>query len=233
MTSTAERSFGSRLENARKLSTYLSSFLNYQPASGNFSINDLNSSIQEIEEINPQVATALINYRQSVSERRTIYSTSPLAIKKIITPINAFNRAKFGKDSTTYIALNALVKKIRGTQIKAQKITDKETYSVSQQSFGSIILNFQNLVKDIESLEENYDPANGNIKIEKLVEIATQAIQKNNNVVVAYSILSPKQDSRITLYDALSVKAVRIKDFVKSQYGANSSEYKLIKGLKI
>jgi hypothetical protein len=184
-------------------------------------------------DLNPQVATALINYRQSVSERKIIYDASPFAIKKIITPINAFSRAKFGKDSTTYLALNALVKKIRGTQLKAQKTTDKEAYSVSQQSYGSIILNYQNLVNDLESLSTEYNLANGNIKINVLKDKTTQAIQKNNNVIAAFSVLNPKQDSRAALYDALSAKALRIKDFVKYQYGINSSEYKLIKGLKI
>lgn len=63
MSSTSERSFGSRLENARKLRINLLSFQNYQPAAGEFSIDDLNTTIQSIESINPQVALALINYR--------------------------------------------------------------------------------------------------------------------------------------------------------------------------
>ena len=233
MSSTSERSFGSRLENARKLKTTLQSFQNYEPASGECSIDDLLTTIQSIETINPQVASALIGYRQSVSDRRIVYTNSPLSIKKIITPINAFTRAKFGKEATSYIALNALVNKIRGTQLKAKNTTDSTTYSVFQQSYGSIILNFQNLITNLESLGIEYNPANSNITITKLEELKNQAIEKNNNVVEAYSQLSPKQDSRVELYNQLSQKATRIKDFVKSQYGVNSSEYNLIKGLKI
>jgi len=233
MSSTSERSFGSRLENARKMKTNLQSFPDYQPETGEFSIEDFNGTIQSIESINPQVASALIGFRQSVSERRIVYATSPLSIKKIITPINAFNRAKFGKDSTSYIAVNTIVKKIRGTQLKAKKAVDQETYSVSQQSYGSIILNYQNLITDLVSLGAEYNPANGSIKIEKLKDLEIQATEKNNNVVAAYSVLSPKQDTRLDYYNVLSQKATRIKDFVKSQYGVNSSEYKLIKGLKI
>ena len=69
--------------------------------------------------------------------------------------------------------------------------------------------------------------------IDKLKDLGIQATEKNNNVVAAYSVLSPKQDSRVDSYNVLSQKATRIKDFVKSQYGASSSEYNLIKGLKI
>jgi len=233
MASTSERSFGSRLENARKLKTNLQSFQNYQPASGEFSIDDLNTTIQSIESINPQVASALIEYRQSVADRRIVYATSPSSIKKIITPINAFTRAKFGKDAASYIALNTLVIKIRGTQLKAKNATDKTTYSVSQQSYGSILLNFQNIISNLESLGIEYNPANSTITINKLIELKNQAIQNNNTVVEKYSQLSPKQDSRVERYNQLSQKATRIKDFVKSQYGINSSEYNLIKGLKI
>jgi len=92
---------------------------------------------------------------------------------------------------------------------------------------------WKRLIADIESLGAEYNPANGSIKIDKLKDLEIQATEKNNNVVAAYSVLSPKQDSRAESYNELSAKAVRIKDFVKSQYGINSSEYKLIKGLKI
>jgi hypothetical protein len=78
-----------------------------------------------------------------------------------------------------------------------------------------------------------YNPANSNITIPKLKNLKNQAIEKNNSVVEAYNQITPKQDSRAALYNQLSQKATRIKDFVKSQYGVNSSEYNLIKGLKI
>lgn len=103
---------------------------------------------------------------------------------KKITPINAFNRAKFGKNSTSYKSLNSLVKKIRGTQLKAKKTTDQETYSVSQQSYGSIILNFQNLVTDLESLGAKYNPPNESIIIDKLKALGIQGTEKNNNVLL-------------------------------------------------
>ena len=82
MSSTSERSFGARLENARKLKTNLQSFLDYQPETGEYSIEDFNGTIQSIEAINPQVATAQINYRQSVSERRIVYATFLSQLKK-------------------------------------------------------------------------------------------------------------------------------------------------------
>ena len=135
MSSTTERSFGSRIEKAKKLKTFISGFENYEPASGEFSITDLQSAIVAAEMLNPQVATALFNYSQVVALRRDIYTKSPLSIKRIITPINAYQRAKFGKTSATYLTTRLLILKIRGEKLKADTKVDTDTHSVSQQSY--------------------------------------------------------------------------------------------------
>lgn len=231
--STTERSFGSRIEKARKLETFISSFENFQPASGEFSIADLNAAINFAERLNPEVATTLFNYRQAVALRRDLYIKSPLSIKKIVTPINAFQRAKFGRTSANFLATQALIAKIRGVKLKASTKLDKDTHSVSQQSYGSILLNFQNLINDLEALGNLYDPANQQIMISYLTNLKNQAETANEEVTTAYGILIPKQDQRLAAFNTLSEKAQRIKDFVKSQYGINSSEYKLVKGLNI
>lgn len=233
MSSTTERSFGSRIEKAKKLKTLISGFQNYQPASGEFSMDDFQETINTAEILNPQVATALFNYRQVVALRRDIYTKSPLSIKRIITPINAYQRAKFGKTSATYLTTRLLVLKIRGEKLKTDAKVDTETHSISQQSYGSILLNFQNLINDIETLGGLYDPANQTIKLTKLVNLITQAAASNEQVTLAFGVLTPKQDQRIAAFNNLSEKAQRIKAFVQSQYGIDSSEYKLVKGLNI
>ena len=231
--STSERSFGSRIEKAKKLKTFLEGFTNYQPATGEFSIQELIQAISYAESLNPEVAKLLINYRQVVATRREIYFKTPNSIKKLITPINAYNRGTFGKESATYRATNALVIKIRGEKVKDDKAVDPKNHSISQQSYGSLLLNFQNLINDLESLETLYDPANSTIKISNLTTIKNQAERANDNVSMAFASLTPKQDQRLATFQLLSSKAQRIKDLVQSQYGIDSSEFKLIKGLKI
>ena len=233
MASTSERSFGSRIEKAKKLKTFLEGFTNYQPATGEFSISELIQAITLVESLNPEVATLLINYRQEVATRRDVYFKTPNSIKKLITPINAYNRGTFGKDSTTYLATNALVTKIRGEKIKDSKAIDSKNHSVSQQSYGSLLLNFQNLINDLESLSPQYDPTNSAIKISSLMIVKNQAETANDNVTIAFASLTPKQDQRLIAFQLLSSKALRIKDLVQSQYGIDSSEYKLVKGLVI
>jgi hypothetical protein len=233
MTSTTERSFGSRIEKAKKLKTFLEGFENYQPTTGEFSIAKLLSAINDAESLNPEVATLLINYRQVVANRRDIYFKPPSGIRKIVTPINAYNRGTFGIQSATYKATKALVAKIRGESIKDSKAADAKSHSVSQQSYGSILLNFQNIINDLESLEDQYVPFNDAIKIENLKTIKNQAEAANDKVTMAFAALIPKQDQRLLAFQILSAKAQRIKDLVQSQYGINSSEFKLIRGLNI
>lgn len=233
MSSSTERSFGSRIEKAKKLKTFITGFQNFQPASGEFSIDDLQDAITKAETLNPQVATALFNYRQVVAQRRDIYIKSPLSIKRILTPVNSYHRAKFGKNSSNYNAIRYLVNKIRGERLKSEVKADAETHSVSQQSYGSILLNFQNLINDIEALGTQYNPANPEIKLGNLISLKTQAETSNENATLAFGILTPKQDQRFDAFNALSAKAQRIKDYVQSQYGIYSSEYKLVRGLNI
>jgi inorganic triphosphatase YgiF len=132
-----------------------------------------------------------------------------------------------------HFATNALVTKIRGEKVKESNTVDLKTHSVSQQSYGSLLLNFQNLINDLESLGGLYDPTNSTIKISNLLTIKNQAETANDKVTMAFASLTPKQDQRLDAFELLSSKAQRIKDLVQSQYGINSSEYKLVKGLSI
>ena len=142
-------------------------------------------------------------------------------------------RAKFGKNSSNYLITKSLVAKIRGIKLKSETKVDAETHSVSQQSYGSILLNFQNLINDIQALGTEYEPANEAIKLRNLIDIKMQAELSNENVTLAFGNLTSKQDQRLAAFNILSEKAQRIKDYVQSQYGIDSSEYKLAKGLNI
>jgi len=54
-----------------------------------------------------------------------------------------------------------------------------------------------------------------------------------SKVSTKLAVFKPLVQTRIEGFEALSAKAQRIKDMVKAQYGLNSSEYDLVKGLKI
>jgi hypothetical protein len=233
MSSTSEKTFGSRIENARKFISHLQSFQNYQPETGDYSIADYAAAIQIAETINPFIASTKLAYRQAVAERKALYYEAPNSIKKLTSPIGSYVRAKFGKDSSNYLELNGLILKIRGTKLKTQTTADSNAHSMAQQSYGSLLFHFENAIAGLQTMGNEYNPGNQQIQLSALVELKNLAIEKNNTVATTFATLNPKQNERNQIYDTLSMKTQRIKDFVKSQYGVGSSEYKLIKGLKI
>ena len=61
----------------------------------------------------------------------------------------------------------------------------------------------------------------------------TDVTVANNLVTKNYAALKTTVDYRVKNYEDLSEKTQRIKESVKGQYGVASTEYKLIKGLKV
>ena len=61
----------------------------------------------------------------------------------------------------------------------------------------------------------------------------TDVTVANNLVTKNYAALKTTVDYGVKNYEDLSEKTQRIKESVKSQYGVASTEYKLIKGLKV
>ena len=99
--------------------------------------------------------------------------------------------------------------------------------------------NFSALIDTLTSFGAAYAPSTDNIKIVKLKALLTQLTtstqlnDSNEAVTQTYGILKTQQDNRAEQYDKLTTRSSRIKETIKSIYGTSSTEYKLIKGLKI
>ena len=93
--------------------------------------------------------------------------------------------------------------------------------------------NFSALIDTLTSFGAAYAASTDNIKIVKLKALLTQLNNNNEAVTQTYGILKTQQDNRTNQYDTLTSHSSRIKETVKSIYGTTSTEYKLIKGLKI
>ena len=78
-----------------------------------------------------------------------------------------------------------------------------------------------------------YNPTNATIKIAGLQAISTQLTTLNNTVAQKIQVLKTARATRQNLYTDLKDRVQRIKSYVKAQYGLNSNEYKLIKGIQI
>ena len=134
-----------------------------------------------------------------------------------------------------------LVVKIRGEKKakgKDLKPTDaakevKEPISQSERAYGSITQTFSDIVATLTTLGTDYAPANNAHKLTALQTKAAAMATANTNATSTFGALKVSYNSRQSMYNDLSERTQRIKEQVKSQFGINSTEYKLIKGLKV
>lgn len=234
MASISETSFGKRLDNAQALSTHLQSFQDYAELNAELSISNLNSKINESLTNNSEVATKLLAYSLSVDKKQNIFIKSQNSITKIVTPIIANVRSIFGKNSQEAQTVSALVIKIRGIKVKKTTTNaDSETVSQSERSYGTILQTFSDIITTLGNFGTNYSPSNTECTIESLKEKRDLAREINTTSIQDYGQLKISREKRTLKYEELSKLCQRFKDTVKAQYGTQSVEYKLIKGLKI
>jgi hypothetical protein len=233
MKNSSESTFGKKLNNAETLLSHLKSFTNFKPLNAQDNIKLLEEHINNIRVVYNLETNDKQVYTLAVDVRQKLLTTDEFSLKKIVTPINAYIKAMYGKASKEASSMNEQISKIRGG--KHTKNKDSETtknVSSSQQSYASLTQHFENLITTLQVLKPEYAPTNENITVEKLKE-NLQKIQESTSQINTITVsLSKNRDERKTKYEILRESALRIKEAVKSQYGNNSTEYHLIKGLK-
>ena len=241
MASFSENTFGSRIANAEAISTHLKSFTGFVAPTTETSIASIDTLIASLKTDNSGIATKKLAYSTAVDVRAKQFFKTPDSVEKLLSPITAAVKAKFGKTSKPATDIAALAVKIRGEKkkkddtppVEGTEGEKKEPVSQSERSYGSMTQHFADIIATVTALDKDYEPANANINVEALTTKIDTIKTANNNVTATYGALKTSVDSRQNQYDDLSARIQRVKDAVKSQYGVGSTEYKLIKGLKV
>jgi hypothetical protein len=241
MASFSENTFGSRIANAEAISTHLKSFTGFVEPTTETSIASIDNLITSLKTENSEIASKKLAYSTAVDVRAKHFFKTPDSIEKLISPITAAVKAKLGKTSKPATDIAALAVKIRGekkkkndtSQVEGNEGEKKEPVSQSERSYGSMTQHFADIIATVTALDKDYAPANASIDVAALTTKIDTIRTANNNVTSTYGALKTSVDSRQNLYDDLSARIQRVKDAVKSQYGVGSTEYKLIKGLKV
>lgn len=235
MSSNSETSYGSRIGNAEKLVAALQNFNNYQPVKPEYAISEYATFINNIKRQNNEVAIKKQNYSLAVNNRQQVYENGDNSIKRLLSPINGAVKAFYGKTAKESTEVATIIAKIRGANARNGKPTNpnEEFVSQSYQSYNSKAQYFADLIANLTNFGSNYVPANTSVTIANLNITYNTAIEANNQVMESFTQFSQNNKTRIDGYSTLSKSAQAIKNSVKSQYGYNSTEYKLIKGLKI
>ncbi len=234
MASKSELTFGARLFRAEQMSTNVTSFPAYAPLTQDGEIPAYNALITEINDNNTLATTTLATFSLAVDHRQRIFTKDPDSLAKILTLMLSYITARFGKTSKQAHDVRAIINKIRGVKApKLKKDEEGEFVSQSEKSYGSQTQHLMDLIAIFTSYGADFAPTNPLISIVALKARLQALNAANTAVTVAFAPSKMAKDFRKTQYANLSKRSQTIKETVKSQYGVQSTEYKLIKGYKI
>ncbi len=233
----SEVGFGAKLRKAQDLVHYIGQFDGYNPPRPDESIGGMNDLLNQIIASNAEVVHIQQLYKGAVTKRIQMYHDADLSIMRLLPSISGAVEAQFGKDSLELESIKSYIKKMRSIRVpKAPKDPtiepETKTISRSEQSFGSLIQSFNNIITILNELT-GYNPSNTKLTVDSLKTLSQEATNQNNSVAKYISDLKTVKAKRLALYDDLHDRVQRIKAYVKAQYGYSSEQYKLIKGLLV
>jgi valyl-tRNA synthetase len=235
MPSQSELSFGARLLRANNLLTYMNNFNGYAPPRENEAVANFEQLLENIADANAKESFAKQNYDMAVSNRHKAFKVDKRSVFKLLAPIRGAVQAQYGKDGKEFKLIDAAVKNIRASKVVKKTVKDSDvevSVSTSEQSYGSITQYFTDLVNKLAQLE-GYNPSNDAIKKNQLLDFVKELNLLNKEVASSFHSLRSIKNLRRNLYNELSERVGRIKAYVKGNYGTQSEEYTLIKGMKI
>ncbi len=237
MPSKSEISFGARLRKAQDLLQYINNFPNYAPPRPEESVIGFDTLLTQIVSINTAETQYQQDYSQTVTLRQNAFLKQPGSIDKLLSPIKGAVEAQYGKNSREAELINAIIKNMRASKLIKPPIdptasTAPTTISQSERSYGSLTQFFKDIINTLTQFN-NYNTSNTQLTIAGLQATATQLDTLNNTVAQQYQALKVARDKRRDTYTELKDRVQRIKAYVKSQYGNNSTEYRTIKNIKV
>lgn len=234
MNSKSRASFSSRLTEGEKLIQYLNTFPNFTPGDEALTAAAFQTQTDALRTVQETHTTKHFDYSKAAFDRRKFFDGESNSISKLLPPIGANIRGKLGRDSQQYHDIRALVLKIRGQKrIVVSENSKEETISRCEKSFGSQLIYFGDIITLLTRFGTDYAPMNGKIKIASLEQLLLNATSATESVSKKLAQYKPWITARHNGFRQLSATANRIKDMVLSQYGFDSPEYNLVKGLII
>ena len=228
----SEVTFGAKHRNAQKVGTYMANFPNFYQPDNKLMPLQFSTLVDEIGAVNISIAAAEQTYRTAISERVKAFKNEPDSIQMLISPLRDSAIVQYGKKSNQLKQIDSIISKMRGTKI-SNSATGDSSISRSEQSFGSQLKNFNDLIATLNGFND-FAPSNPILQVENLTIRAQQISTLNQIADEALQQRKTLRDKRReVLYPDLKDRAMRIKLYVRSTYGKTSSEYLLIKDLTV
>lgn len=239
MKSTRETGHAKNVANFEDLISFCTAYgASYNPSKTSIKLVALNALHSEAKIKIAKVTTAKNAFDNATGIRQTKFGPlKPLATKVInalsvtdaldtvIKDAKTINRKLQGSRSSSSSTL---------TNNESSNETSTNTISTSQQSYDRLVDSFSKLI-DLVKAETNYTPNENDLKIAALNTMLNDLQNANSNVISKYTNYSNARIERNdTLYrtaNNLVDTAFDVKKYIKSVYGATSSQYKQISSI--
>jgi|NOAtaT_6_FD_contig_31_4537071_length_1257_multi_5_in_0_out_0_1 hypothetical protein len=252
MASTSEIGHAKNVANFEDLISFCLGYgATYNPTLNAIKVANMNTLKTSATTSLTSAVTALTAFKNATNNREIVFEP----VKKLTTKIMAAVKACGATEQTIkdVLTINYKIQGKRATPIKTvsseistsaipnpndppvEVPTDPKTISVSQQSYDSMIEHMEKLINLLSSITA-YNPNENELKVATLNTLLTSMKTSNTAVINAYTTWS---NSRIMRNDLLYKKitglvdiAQECKSYVKSIFGASSSQYKQVSKLK-
>lgn len=229
------------LGNLRKLIDFVSAEPNYNPANAEIKVAGLETLYTSGQSVTTNVKTAEAPYKVSVNNRQTIFADVAPRMG------SAFRMAKASgadqlilDDIDTYRRKLSSQRKPRAPKVDPDAPANEDgpsnnTHSTSQLSYDNQIGNVDGVVALLGTIA-SYNPNENELKITALQTFAAELRAANDAVSSNFPQLSQarglRNEALYTGEDSVVNIAKLVKAYVSAAFGANSTLYKQIKGLK-
>lgn len=191
---------------------------------------------------------SLIDLNSAQSANSTAIDQRELAFKPMGSLFTKVNNALKASGSSVQAddTAKTIFRKLQGRRASA-KLTDEEKttleaegkevnqISASQMGYDERVDNFEKLISLLQSIPE-YNPNEEDLKIETLQALLADLKVKNSEVMKTYFVLESARGVRNDLlYKPLTGVvdlSADVKSYIKSVFGASSTQYKLVSGLR-
>ena len=232
----SNQSFAARLRRAQDMQTILRGYEGFTPPRTEESHEGFERFNESLVQINQSVTNGVLEYRSMVGKRRDDFYNNANSISKLFPALRSAIRSQYGKYSTEVALLDTIIDTMRYRKFtvstEEQPVTVQEKfYRSGEKSFGSMTKNLHDFITTIAGFQ-GYQPGNDEFKLEGLNEKLANINSLNDSVIQKYSELRTIKKERLDLYRQLKERTDRIKEYVRSKYGANSFEYAQIRSMR-
>lgn len=241
MASTSETGHAKNVANFKKIVSFCKGYkTKYNPSRASIKMDALDALITEADAIMQALKTEEDNFNGATNERMIYFEPLKVLSTRIINALKSTEVSEETKKDARTVN-----KKLQGRRANPkdkptpigtdQPLPTDNSISVSQQSYDSLIDNFEKLVVLVSS-ETNYAPNEPELSVAGLQATLTEMERLNQAVIDKFTALSNVRINRNNLLynpvTGMGTTIKNIKSYVLSVFTASSPEYKQISGIQ-